>query len=378
MAQQDDRNKNRSQICALTNGAFLSRRALLKNGALLSGAAFSFGISPALADDGPRPNDGSWQSIEPLPIAAQGLGVAPFWRKTRDNDQDTYAPFNILVAAGGQTADAKHSLASDRVFFLDPEYNRWGVGKKLPHARHHLALVNNNGLLYAVGGYASNKDGYWQMRRNCWQLDKINGRWKELASFEFEQAEAGACAVRGIIHYIGGRTPLGSRNLHWRDHTDTDKHLAFDPAQNRWHARAPLPSARHGAACTAYRNTIYVIGGRTMHADNVTRVDVYDPFADRWSPAKPLPVALSGASAVEYNNEILVTGGVTRKDGVVTSTAHSWAYSPQTDNWRAVKPMAQARHDHGAAVLNNGVFAIGGTTGFTVDDITNVASRFDL
>ena len=144
---------------------------------------------------------------------------------------------------------------SDAVTYYDPQTNFGALGLQLPEARHHIALLNNNGYLYGVGGFARNENGRWQMRSNNWRLGGINENWVSLRPMPNPQAESVVASLGGFVHVAGGRSPAGSRNREWADHIDTDMHWAYDAADDQWFDLAPLPSPEKlsGGRCCEWR-----------------------------------------------------------------------------------------------------------------------------
>ncbi len=336
----------------------INRRSMLaaSGAAILAGSTGA--LRPARAHEISEPT-GAWTPLADMPFPVQEIYPAPFWKATDDAASLKPKPFNILVNAGGLTPDADFNV-TDAVTFYDPVYNRWGFGAPLPAPRHHIALVNNNGYLYGVGGFARDGAGGWQMRGNCWRMGGVEGPWQEMASLPHPQAETVCVSLGGFIHVIGGRAPSGSRNRQWSDHIDTAEHWLYDPAADRWSAQAPLPTARNSAAGAIVNGVIYVIGGRTVRDGNTGAVEVYDPLADRWEKARPMPKAQAGLAAAVLGRKIYVFGGEYFSPDGGGVFAEAWEYDPHTDQWRAVAAMPRPRHGLGAITLDNAIYVLGG------------------
>ncbi|NIV33837.1 MAG: galactose oxidase, partial [Anaerolineae bacterium] len=68
----------------------------------------------------------------------------------------------------------------------------------------------------------------------------------------------------------------------------TDEFLEYDPVQDQWTPRAPLPSARGAAAAAAIEGKIYTVGGDSVFGLS-GELTVYDPDTNVWSPLPSMP-----------------------------------------------------------------------------------------
>lgn len=331
---------------------------------MLAGASAAMAAAAWNAPRGARAHEitgptGAWSPLADMPFPVQEIYPAPFWKTPADGIGLKPKPFNILVNAGGLTTTGEFNV-TDEVTFYDPVYDKWGFGTPLPELRHHIALVNNNGYLYGVGGFARNAGGGWQMRENCWRMGAVNTPWLALRPMPHPQAESACASLGGFIHVAGGRAPAGSRNRQWSDHIDTDEHWLYDPAADAWFPRAPMPTARNSAAAAVVGGVLYVIGGRTVTDGNSAAVEVYDPMSDRWEKARPMPKAQGGLAAAVLNGRIYVFGGEYFSPVGGGVFAEAWEYDPRADQWRAVAAMPRPRHGLGAVALDNAVYVLGG------------------
>lgn len=350
----------------------MDRRTLLAGAAAIGAGA----VLPARADNAMLPT-GAWTPLAPMPFPVQEIYPAPFRKSSDPGPSMKPKPLDLLVNAGGLTPDAPFNV-TDKVTFYDPAYDAWGFATPLPQPRHHLALVNNNGFLYGIGGFARDAVGGWRMQSQCWRLTDLQERWEPFAPMPSPQAECAAVSLNGFIHVAGGRAPAGSANLEWDDHIDTDRHWYYDAGDNRWRALAPMLTARNSTAGVVANGVFYVIGGRTVNGGNTNVVEVYDPLADRWGEARPMPKAQGGLAAAVLNGKIYAFGGeyFTPSPGGVF--AEAWEYDPDTDNWRAVAAMPRRRHGLGAVSLGEAIYVIGGAAKAGGAETSNALDRFEI
>ncbi|MEM9014683.1 MAG: kelch repeat-containing protein [Pseudomonadota bacterium] len=351
--------------------AEFNRRQLVGAGA----AATLLGVSPLRAHHKPK---GAWAALENMPFKVQEIYPAPFWRNVSDSLASRPKSFNVIVNAGGLTPDKPYQV-TDEVVYYDPKYDAWGYAQPLPSPRHHLNLVNNNGYLYAIGGFARDEYGGWQMRGDCWRVSSLDEFWLDFSPLPEPQAESVCVSNAGFIHVIGGRTPAGTLNAEWNDHIDTDDHWVYDAADDRWYDLRPMPTPRNSAASAVVNGVIYVIGGRTVRGGGTDAVEVYDALADRWSALRPMPKNQGGGVAAGViDGKIYVFGGEyfdPRPGGVY---AEVWEYDPLQDEWREVTKMTRPRHGLGAVSLGGSIYVMGGGAAAGGAGTSAALDRFDI
>jgi N-acetylneuraminic acid mutarotase len=83
---------------------------------------------------------------------------------------------------------------------------------------------------------------------------------------------------------------------------------AYDPANDRWAQRAPMPTARSGIAAAVLDGRIVVVGGEAP-SGTFRQVEAYDPKSNGWSAYAPMPTARHGLGAVSIGGKIYVISG---------------------------------------------------------------------
>ncbi len=116
-------------------------------------------------------------------------------------------------------------------------------------------------------------------------------------------------AYRAVV--VGGRIDTFAANV--------GDHDAYDLGSDRWHRRAPLPTARSGNAAAVLRQRLYVFGGegpRGVFAEN----EAYDARTDRWTAVAPMEHPRHGMGAVTIGDTIYVPAGGLVAGGAQPST----------------------------------------------------------
>ena len=278
-------------------------------------------------------SSGRWTPRAPLPIPRTEMAWAVAL---------PYKTGNRVHLVGGyaeQRVDKPYHHA------YDPTADRWDELAQLPRGANHVGVVTLGDRLYAFGGFIE------QNRTPHDEAFFFDGaKWTAVRPLP-EACGAMACiALAGRIHIIGGA--IGSD---WR--RSIDWHLVYDPKEDRYERRQPLPVARDHTGVVVVGNAIHVIGGRvdTFHT-NSTLHHSYDAQADRWTFRTPMPTARSGHGTVLYRGKVFVMGG----EGWQRVHGQNEAWDPATDRWEQYAPMLTPRHGMGAVVVGDAIYVAGG------------------
>jgi len=175
--------------------------------------------------------------------------------------------------------------------------------------------------------------------------------------------EAAFVAFKDKIYLMGGRriNPVD----------------VFDPQTNSWTAKSEAPIELHHFQAVVHNDLIYLIGAMTGPFPNekpVERVVAYDPAKDAFEFLHPIPVdrRRGGAGAAVVNGKIYIVGGIV--NGHVGGY-QPWLdeYDPMTGKWRVLDDAPDARDHFQAATDGKHLYAVGGrTTSKTTNEVFNL------
>jgi N-acetylneuraminic acid mutarotase len=343
----------------------MRRRTFVLSSVGLTAAAASQGlmwifkggaVSAQPADKPAAPPQGKWIRLAALPRAVgELLGVAVNGK---------------LVASQGLLPGFK---PAGLVYEYDPAGDAWKEKKQMPHPVHHAAVTALNGKMYLFGGFdlpASGPPG-WNPVNDAWEYDPAADTWKALAPMPTTRGGSVAAVVGGKIYVIGGAGPVpgaGSPTIRPRQPQQSLSTVEeYDPATNKWRARAAMPTACNHPGCEAVNGKIYVIGGRLSGAfiigypGNINLVQAYDPAADSWATRTPMPTARSGLNTAALNGIIYTAGGEVQDQQYLAAYRAFEAYDPASDTWWQLPSMLLPRHECIMAALGNRIHVAGGS-----------------
>ena len=171
------------------------------------------------------------------------------------------------------------------------------------------------------------------------------------------RAEFQANVVNGKIYLIGGTLPSG-------DISNASE--IYDPSSNSWSTASPIPYPVGLYASAVLNNKIYVEGGGQSGPKISDLNQIYDPETNVWTLGAPLPAPLVWAGAASTTGvfgsaQLYVLGGTS--DGI-NGVNTNQIYNPQSNSWTIGALMPTTRGALTVAVVNDSLYALGGTDNF--------------
>ncbi len=134
------------------------------------------------------------------------------------------------------------------------------------------------------------------------------------------------------------------------------------------------PTARHEASLVAYKDNLYLIGGRRINP-----VDVFNTQTRTWTEKSKPPLEIHHFQAVTVNNVIYILGAMTGQWPNEKPLERVLIYYPDTDEFKFGPeiPKARRRGGAGAVFYNEKIYLIGGITNGHMDGYVNWFDAFD-
>jgi N-acetylneuraminic acid mutarotase len=280
-----------------------------------------------------------WTTLEPMPTARSGLGVAVVDGK--------------IYAMGGYV----NSRFSNINEMYDPKTNTWVTKTPLPKPRrgfgiavyqNKIFIFGGSGYIYgSVPGFIETTDVY----------DPETDTWDTRASIPTPRKDLCANVVDNKIYLIGGNVYVGAT---WP--SLCNKNEVYDPETDTWDTKTPLPNyhglTSAGLDSAVVDDKIYVIS-QTEIDSTIPFNQIYDSETDTWSSGTMMPTLASGFSVVATSGEF-----APKRIHVLSRNTHQ-IYDPETDTWTNGTTMLTSRYSLGVAVVNDELYAIGGYNGDT-------------
>jgi N-acetylneuraminic acid mutarotase len=271
---------------------------------------------------------------------ANGLPAAEFRRQIRTPDP-------AVLSNGGQAGWAT----------LAP----MPASGTLPAERRDHSAVYVNGRLYVTGGLRA--DGTAAYAANQ-AYDPLTNTWINRASMSVARYAHAAAAFGTKLYIIGGAsgtTTLSTLSI-------------YDTTNNSWSTGTSMPQARRYAAAAVLNGKIYVAGGVDGAGIQQSTLFRYDPVTNTWSQMATMPAGIRSrltlsAVGTGANGRLWAVGGAGTSQGTRVEV-----FDPNagpTGAWTVGPGLPAQRSSHGAMVLNDYLYVVGGlnTSSVTQDTI---------
>jgi N-acetylneuraminic acid mutarotase len=230
----------------------------------------------------------------------------------------------------------------------------WRRRPPLKQARRALVAANADGRVYAVGGFFTSDEPFFDNVEA--RSEKGKGFWRELPSIPVARSNCVAATIGDRPYVVGGLAEVGGV------FEVIDSVHRFNPDKRRWEERRSLPRPRGFGGAAAFGGRLYVVGGEDNRGLSQS-VDAYDPQSNEWiAGVTELPGPgrkLLGVVATE--RYIFAIGGFADQD-LKEPLKSVQRYDPVANKWQGVAPLNQRRGNFGAAAFGAGryILVVGG------------------
>ncbi len=192
------------------------------------------------------------------------------------------------------------------------------------------------------------------MLQGCSLSDEKISPWEpvEAKGEPTARHEAGLVAYKDKLYLIGGRRI-----------NPTDE---FNTSSNTWVAKSPTPIELHHFQPVVVGDAIYLMGAMTGQWPNekpVERIIKYYPERDEYQYGDSIPThrRRGGAGVVYHNEKLYMVGGITKGH---MNGYQPWfdEYDPTTGRWVTLPDAPNARDHFQAAIIANKLYAFAGRT----------------
>jgi len=289
--------------------------------------------------------------------------VAGAWRKRADmptprGDLSTSAVNGKIYAIGGwEGTNIFSANVSPTVEEYDAATDTWTRKADMPTPRVVVSTSVVNGKIYAIGGY-TNEGGQPAALPTVEEYDATQNRWTKKADMPTPRWGLSTSMVNGKIYAIGG---IAS----WPHGPVLSAVEEYDPVTDTWTKKADMPTPRWSLFAGVVNGKIYAIGGGRptssvpVSAEAFPTVEEYDAAQDRWTKKTSMPTPRVAFSTSVVNEKIYAIGG-TPDIHVTLPTVE--VYNPATHTWAKESDLPAPRGGHASSVVNGKIYVIGGAS----------------
>jgi N-acetylneuraminic acid mutarotase len=202
-----------------------------------------------------------------------------------------------LFVLGGFSGGRVQWTAQDAVWEFVASREAWEPRASLPTPRGALAVAVLDGRIHALGGSGESVNNAHEV------YDPATNTWKTANAMPTARDHLAAVAFQGRIWALGGRASFVGEQ-----YANVE---IYDPATDSWRTGTTLPVGRGGLAATALADRILVFGGEApLRIFNAT--EMWEVGGQRWIAKEPMPTARHGIGVAVIAGRVYVTAGGTR------------------------------------------------------------------
>ena len=298
-----------------------------------------------------------WRVISELPTPRKWFSTAAVEGK-------------IYLIGGNLFGNRKGPFGMSLVEIYNPENNSWRKGADMPTDRAAPTTAVIDGRIYVMGGYAGidNRGKNFKVLKIVEVYDPQTDTWERKQDMSVPRALFGAGVVDGKICAIGGFVHPSDKNPGDPWHIDLVE--VYDPATNTWAKRAHMPTKRAALSVEVVNDQVYAIGGHgwprvgNRNGPFLTVIEEYDPNTNRWRKVKDMPDARVSFSTVVVGNAIYLIGGFVWQGRRTKDVRAVDVYNPETNKWSDISSMPRSFRSFGAEAVNGTIYVFGNTGKF--------------
>ena len=295
-------------------------------------------------------------------------GRASLFKYVRSNELNPRNPNEMVLAIGGIvngweiSGDIK--IGANFGIVTQP-WRKTKIEMPVERACHGIGLINQ--MMYIFGGEKNYESGASRESNATFAFDLTKKTWSDKAPMNESRAWFASAILKHKIYACGGYN-YQNGNLRSVE--------IYDPVLDVWGLLPSMTEVRMNAACVAFNNKIYVIGGYAggqIHAS----VEIFNPATNEWSFGPPLQVPRYGAKAIVYTDKIFVIGGYEMLS--LSPMKIVEVYDPLVSaNWIVQQQqLTVGRSFFAVTLLDNKILISGGATGRFATVVTKKCETYD-
>ena len=262
----------------------------------------------------------------------------------------------------------------------DTTANEWRIISQIPTKRAGFSTAMVNGKIYLIGGtlFEHERGVLREPGPGIWRgpfgmslvemYDPENNTWQKLADMPTARAGAAAAVVDEKVYILGGYVGKDNQGVNL-------KHLKavemYDTQTDAWVRKQDMPTPRIDFGTGVVAGKIYAIGGRVHWRDRkpgspgrIDLVEVYDPTSDAWTKRSDMPTRRDGIGTAVVNDQIYAIGGsgwpqVGNQGGPYLGTIE--VYEPRINRWTKKPDMPNTRMVFSTVAIADKIYLMGGS-----------------
>ncbi|XP_060752881.1 kelch-like protein 7 [Tachysurus vachellii] len=188
--------------------------------------------------------------------------------------------------------------------------------------------------------------------QSCRYFNPKDYRWTDIRCPFEKRRDAAAVFWDNVVYILGGSQLFPIKRMD-----------CYNVVKDSWYSKLGPPNPRDSLAACASKGKIYTSGGSEVGSSALNLFECYDTRTETWQNKPTMLQPRCSHGSVEANGLIYVCGGSLGNNVSGRVLNNCEVYDPNTDEWRVLCGMREARKNHGLVVANSRIYAVGGQNG---------------
>uniref|UniRef100_A0A8C8A0E8 Kelch-like family member 7 n=1 Tax=Oryzias sinensis TaxID=183150 RepID=A0A8C8A0E8_9TELE len=185
--------------------------------------------------------------------------------------------------------------------------------------------------------------------QSCRYFNPKDSSWTDIRCPFEKRRDATAVFWDNVVYILGGSQLFPIKRMD-----------CYNVLKDSWYSKLGPPTPRDSLAACASQGKIYTSGGSEVGSSASNLFECYDTRTESWQVKTSMLMARCSHGSVEANGLVYVCGGTVGNNVSGRILNNCEVYDPNTQKWRELCGMKEARKNHGLVVVNNRIYAVGG------------------
>ncbi|XP_062265323.1 kelch-like protein 7 isoform X2 [Platichthys flesus] len=185
--------------------------------------------------------------------------------------------------------------------------------------------------------------------QSCRYFNPKDSGWTDIRCPFEKRRDATAVFWDNVVYILGGSQLFPIKRMD-----------CYNVLKDSWYSKLGPPTPRDSLAACASQGKIYTSGGSEVGSSALNLFECYDTRTESWKVKTSMLMARCSHGSVEAYGLIYVCGGTVGNNVSGRILSNCEVFDPNTQQWRELCGMKEARKNHGLVVVNNRIYAVGG------------------
>ncbi|KAJ8397297.1 hypothetical protein AAFF_G00441310 [Aldrovandia affinis] len=188
--------------------------------------------------------------------------------------------------------------------------------------------------------------------QSCRYFNPKDYSWTDIRCPFEKRRDAASVFWDNVVYILGGSQLFPIKRMD-----------CYNVVKDSWYSKLGPPNPRDSLAACASKGKIYTSRGSEVGNSALNLFECYDTRTESWQNKPSMLFPRCSHGIVEASGFIYVCGGSLGNNvsGRVLSSCE--VYNPNTEEWRELCGMREARKNHGLVYVNDRIYAVGGQNG---------------